>query len=181
VLAGLVVGSMSGRFIKGQSGNPRGRPKARRPHVSAFDIIFDKRLTVVQGGVERELTIDEALELQTYQSALKGNRAAIRIILKMIEKREIAMKEKHPKAADASIKLRHEFSTNSADEAMRLLRIASDVEGSDYEDPLKLETWAAQTALSRPGRSRDRKPKRVNVNVMVHDSHKLRWPEGSAG
>ena len=48
---------MSGRFRKGQSGNPAGRPKARRPHVSAFDIIFDKRLTVTQNGVERELTL----------------------------------------------------------------------------------------------------------------------------
>src|SRR3954451_22232931 len=126
--------ALNGRFQKGQSGNPAGRPKARRPHVSAFDIIFDKRLTVVQSGVERELTIDEALELQTYQSALKGNRAAIRVILKMIEKREIALKDKQAKVADGSIKLRHEFSTNSADVAMRLLRIASDDEGSYHED-----------------------------------------------
>src|SRR5438309_3483736 len=174
---------MSGRFQKGQSGNPAGRPKARRPHVSAFDIIFDKRLTVVQGGVERELTIDEALELQTYQSALKGNRAAIRVVLKMIEKRELAMREKHPKAADASIKVCREYSTDSADGAMRLLRIASvdEREQGYYKGRLKLETWAAQAALSRPGRSRDRKPKRVNVDVMVHDSHKLRWPDGSGG
>ena len=58
------------RFRAGQSGNPAGRPKKRRPHVSAFDIIFDKTLTVTQGGVERELTVDEALQLQTYQAAL---------------------------------------------------------------------------------------------------------------
>jgi hypothetical protein len=55
------------RFSKGQSGNPSGRPKKRRPNVSAFDIVFDKTLTVTQGGVERELTVDEALQLQTYQ------------------------------------------------------------------------------------------------------------------
>lgn len=79
------------RFRKGQSGNPKGRPKARRPHISAFNIIFDKTLTVNQGGVERELTIDEALQLQTYQAALKGSRMAARTILKMIEKREGAI------------------------------------------------------------------------------------------
>ena len=174
---------MSGRFQKGRSGNPAGRPKARRPHVSAFDIIFDKRLTVTEGSIERELTIGEVLELQTYQSALKGNRAAIRVILKMIEKREVAMREKHPKAADASIKVIREFSTNSADGAMRLLRIASVDERQEgcYKDLLKLETWAAQAALRRPSRSRDRKPKRVNINGSVHDSHKLRWPAGSGG
>ena len=87
---------MSGRFVKGQSGNPSGRPKARRPHISAFDIIFGKTLTVTQGGVEREISVDEALELQTYQAALKGNRPAVRAVLKMIEKREFAIRKESP-------------------------------------------------------------------------------------
>ncbi len=68
------VAGLSGRFQKGQSGNPAGRPRKRRPHVSAFDIIFDKTLAVTQNGVERELTIDEALQLKTYQAALKGSK-----------------------------------------------------------------------------------------------------------
>ena len=44
-------------------------------------------LTVNPGGIEREVTIDEALEAQTYLAAVKGNKTAIRTILKMIEKR----------------------------------------------------------------------------------------------
>ena len=56
------------RFRKGQSGNPKGRPKKPRPSTrsgSAFDVIIDKTLSVTQGGVERELTVKEALQLQT--------------------------------------------------------------------------------------------------------------------
>ena len=86
------------RFQKGRSGNPSGRPKKRRPHVSAFDIIFDKTLTITQGGAERELTVDEALQLQTYQAALKGSKMAIRQVLKMIEKREQALSKLNPPA-----------------------------------------------------------------------------------
>jgi hypothetical protein len=79
------------RFRKGQSGNPAGRPKKRRPNISAFEIIFEKTLKVTKGEVERQLTVHEALELQTYQAALAGNRQAERKILKMIAKREAAL------------------------------------------------------------------------------------------
>ncbi|QNN65230.1 hypothetical protein H9L12_00820 [Sphingomonas rhizophila] len=85
-----------GRFVKGQSGNPNGRPKARRPNVSAFDIIFDKKLSSSQGGVEQEISVDEALELQTYQGALKGSKMAVRAVLKMIAKREAAVLKTAP-------------------------------------------------------------------------------------
>src|SRR5215212_6605126 len=109
---------MSGRFQKGQSGNPAGRPRARRPHISAFDIVFDKTLTVTQNGVERELTIDEALQLQTYQAALKGSRMAVRAVLKMIEKRELAVRAAAPKSASNPVRMRVEHETDSANEAM---------------------------------------------------------------
>ncbi len=62
------------KFVKGQSGNPHGRPRKRRPNVSAFDILFDKRLTVTENGIERELTVDEALQLKSYEAALKAAR-----------------------------------------------------------------------------------------------------------
>src|SRR5918993_1279412 len=87
---------MSGRFQKGQSGNPAGRPKKRRPHVSAFDIVFDKRLSVIQNGEERELTVDEALQFKTYLAALKGSKMAVRAVLNMIEKREAALAARTP-------------------------------------------------------------------------------------
>ena len=80
---------MSGRFQKGAERQSGGPTQGRRPHVSAFDIIFDKTLTVTQNGIERELTVDEALQLKTYQAALKGSKMAVRAVLKMIEKREV--------------------------------------------------------------------------------------------
>jgi hypothetical protein len=169
-----------GRFVKGQSGNPSGRPKARRPHVSAFDIIFDKRLTSVENGVERELTIDEALQIQTYQAALKGSRMAVRHVLKMIEQREAAMQAKAPKPAPKPLKALISYSSDSANDAMVLLDILC--RNPDYGDgrgprPLLVQTWAAQAAFSRPGR-RSEKADRNDLNLFVRDFAKVRDPRG---
>ncbi|MEL1251183.1 DUF5681 domain-containing protein [Aurantiacibacter gilvus] len=168
----------STRFKPGQSGNPRGRPKARRPHNSAFDIIFDKTLTVTQGGRERELTIDEALELQTYQAALKGSRMAIRKVLKMIEKRELALRTRAPTQAH-EVKFAHHHNSDNANEAMRILGIAD----KDPSHPMrwKVHAWATQAALSRPGRRRFTEPEVREIKFFTFDSEALRWPPGRLG
>lgn len=168
------------RFRKGQSGNPAGRPKARRPHVSAFEVIFDKTLTVTQNGVERELTIEEALQLQTLQVALGGSRMATRQVLKMIEKREAALSKRNP-APVSPIRMEREYDADNAKEALRILGIA------DYEDtvgaeadkrPMKLATWAVQAALSRPGRKKLTEKDVDNIRRFTFDADKLKWPRG---
>lgn len=170
---------MSGRFVKGQSGNPGGRPRKRRPNVSAFDIIFDKKLTVTQNGVERELMVDEVLELQTYQAALKGSRLAIRQVLKMIEKREAALAKIAPPPA-TPVSWQVEYDADNANEAMLLLGIA------DYNDPspgggpangpLSLTTWATQAAISRPGRRKLSERDIEDVKRLTLEPDKLKWP-----
>jgi len=163
------------RFQTGQSGNPAGRPKKRRPHVSAFDIIFDKTLTVTQGDRERELTVDEALQLQTYQAALKGSRMAIRKVLKMIEKREGALAKK-AKPASHPIKIETHHCADNANEALRILAIASD--DPNHPSRMKIHTWAAQAALSRPGRKKFSAKDVDEIKFFTFDSEKLRWPRG---
>jgi hypothetical protein len=171
---------VSKRFKKGQSGNPAGRPRKRRPDVSAFDIISDKKLTVSQNGVERELSIDEALQLQTYQAALKGSRMAIRAVLKMIAKREEALAKLNPEPPRSSIKVQIERDPRNADEAMLLLGIA--VRDPTWSDPcpygtrMKLATWAAQAGLSRPGRKRLSETQISEIRRVTLEPEKLRWP-----
>lgn len=174
---------MSGRWAKGQSGNPAGRPKKRRPHVSAFDIIFDKSLTVTQNGVEREFTVEEVLQLKTYQTALKGSKMAIRAVLKMIEKREVALAKCAPAAVHKPMGFRWEHDPRNADAAMLLLGITlPDPSWSgpcQYGTRMKLATWAAQTALSRPGR-KSLEPKQIeDIKRATFAPENLKWPRGS--
>ncbi len=174
--------SQAGRFKPGQSGNPKGRPRARRPHVSAFDIIFDKTLTVTQNGNQRELMIDEALQLQTYQAALKGSKMAIRQVLKMIEKREVALAKRNP-APIRPIKMQCEYDSDNADEAMCILDIAVRKEsagtGEDMPNRFLLSTWAAQAAISRPGRRKFNKKDTEDVQRFTNEPGKLKWPRGT--
>jgi hypothetical protein len=164
------------RFRKGHSGNPAGRPKARRPNVSAFDIVFDKTLTVTQGGVEREFTVDEALQLQAYQAALKGSRMAIRQVIKMIEKREVALAKRN-KTTHVPIKREIEYSSDNADMAMRLLGIIQYDPAWGEEHPrLRVCTWAMQAAISRPGRRRLSERGVSSIKFFTMDSDKLKWP-----
>lgn len=170
------MSSNSGRFEKGQSGNLAGRPKARRPHNSAFDIIFDKTLKVTQGGVERELTVDEGLQLQTYQAALKGSKMAVRSVLKMIEKREKALAKRSP-APVSPVKLEHEYDSDNANAAILILGIA------EYRDPnsahprMRLATWAAQAALNRPGQRPLGKTQLDHINLCTSEPDQLVWPK----
>lgn len=176
---------MSGRFQKGQSGNPAGRPKKRRPHVSAFDVIFDKTLTVTQNGVERELTVDEALQLKTYQAALKGSKMAVRAVLKMIEKRETALAARAPKPEPRKGNpYTFVYDSDSADKAMKLLGIAaigSAPAGMGWgHRRLKLETWATQAAISRPGRRALSEKDIQDIKLLTRSPDKLKWPRSRA-
>jgi hypothetical protein len=166
------------RFAKGVSGNPGGRPKKRRPHVSAFDIIFEQTLTVTQNGVERELTVDEALQFQTYQAALKGSKMAVRAVLKMIEKREAALAKLAPQQTNP-IRLGREYDSANANEAMVILGIAEDMETPPDPDPdnrrLKLATWAAQAAFSRPGRKPLDQKALSEINRVTIAPETLKW------
>ena len=170
--------SLSTRFAKGQSGNPKGRPRARPPQTaSAFDILLDRSLTLTQAGVARAMTVDEALQHKIYEQAVAGKRMAVRVILKMIAKREKALAAKAPPAAP--IRLCERQDPANAYDALQILEIAIPDPGwtePQRETRLLLLPWAVQAALSRGTRRSIGKQDVAAINRCTHQSHKLRWP-----
>lgn len=164
------------RFAKGNSGNPKGRPrKTPATTSSAFDVIIDQRLTVTQDGKVRELTVEEGLQLKTYQEALAGSRTARREVLKMIAKREEWLAKRRPQ--HTSVKMMQEYDSDNADAAMLLLGVISeDRRDPEFIDRYKLEPWAVQKALSRPGGSLSQRSL-TNIRVCTRDPKTIRWPE----
>jgi hypothetical protein len=169
------------RFRKGQSGNPKGRPKAGpRTAGSAFDVVTDRSLTVTQNGRQRELTVEEALQHRTYQDAIAGSRLAQRQVLKMIAKREkwlAARGKRRPR----DVKLVAEApDPDNADEVLLLLGIAEPHNRLTEPTPdgrrrLLLRPWAVQLALSR-GRRQLSAQDISDINRSTRDSDTLRWP-----
>jgi hypothetical protein len=98
----------------------------------------------------------------------------------MIEKRELALHKLRPTAAPGMKPLRIHHEADNADEAMLLLGLISidPTQTGYFENKPKIETWAAQAALSRPGRPNGRRPRLVDVNAIVHEPGALRWPGG---
>lgn len=171
------------RFAKGQSGNPKGRPRrARDPRVSAFDVIMDKTLTVTQGGRTRELTLEEALQHKTYEEALAGNRSARREVLKMIAKREKSLAATQPHRDSPIEVLVEHGDPQNAEEALLILGVAAlDASWSDHSQDkrrLLLEPWAVEAALRRR-RSRPLESKEVSeIRRCTRDPDTIRWPMG---
>ena len=175
----------TGRFLKGRSGNPKGRPRKETASPdatpSAFEIVFEKRVTVTQGGVDRELSVEEALQLRTYQDALDGNRAAQREVLKMIAKREKAMVDSGLRIQRKCRRSPARWSQRSQETPMPPCVFSASpppTQATEYNaDALLLEPWAVQAALSRRRGSKALTPQDVSqIERNTRASETLRWP-----
>lgn len=74
----------STRFVKGKSGNPKGRPKNRKKQLP-YDTILGQMVTIREGGRERRVTAAEAFLLHLTRKGLQGDSAAARASLGAIE------------------------------------------------------------------------------------------------
>lgn len=124
--------------------------------------------------------MDEALQLQTYQAALKGSRMAVRAVLKMIEKREAMLAKLSPPPAPRAMTWRFEHDPRNADDAMLLLGITVRdpkwTQPCKYGTRMKLSTWAAQAGISRPGR-RPLSDKDISeIRRVTLAPEELKWP-----
>jgi hypothetical protein len=147
---------------------------------SAFEIVLEKRVTVTQGGIDQELSVEEAL-LRTYQDALTGNRAARREVLKMIAKREKAMEDRGLRAQRAMPSIPSKISPDprNADAAMCLLGIAAPDNSREEDNPgaLLLEPWAVQAALRRRRGGKALTMEDVSdIQRCTRAPETLRWP-----
>jgi hypothetical protein len=74
------------RFVKGQSGNPKGRPKGSLNFATILEKAGRQHITITENGRTRSITKFEACALQLMNQGASGNFKAIRqVILSMAQ------------------------------------------------------------------------------------------------
>src|SRR4051794_8559084 len=94
------------QFKKGRSGNPKGRPKGKQERVHRNPLIFadqkanqllmaeaGRNVTVRVDGKKVTMTMLEACVRQISLAAVKGDRAAIRMLFKTVQEVETSDRE----------------------------------------------------------------------------------------
>jgi Family of unknown function (DUF5681) len=64
------------QFVKGKSGNPKGRPKGSQNLATLLEKIIRQRVTVTENGRSREMSKAEAIFIQMVNKALRGDLSA---------------------------------------------------------------------------------------------------------
>lgn len=79
-----------GQFKPGQSGNPKGRPKKRQTNAELMNQAFDQKVTVNLNGKKVRRTKRELFFEVIINEALKKDKTAMNIALKLLDQSEKA-------------------------------------------------------------------------------------------
>lgn len=160
------------RFCKGQSGNPRGRPKSRSRAIP-YDAVLGQMVTIREDGRERRVTAAEAFLLQLTQKGLAGDSAAARSSLEAIE---AARAQRGENEQTISVIVWKTISTG-ADAILEKLGLARLKYPTD-KDRVRWEIspWIVEAALARLGDRRLSRAEQKEVWANTRDRKKVQWP-----
>ena len=71
----------SGQFRKGQSGNPKGRPKGTRDFNTDLRDVLNTRVAVTESGKPKKVTSQKATLMRLREKALNGDHKAMTKLL----------------------------------------------------------------------------------------------------
>ena len=73
------------RFKRGQSGNPRGRPRGSKNLPTLLTEALNERVVVAENGGRRKITKREAIITQLVNRSAKADLRAVKILLDIIQ------------------------------------------------------------------------------------------------
>jgi len=76
----------STQFKPGQSGNPKGRPKGRRPIGAILQEIMQKRMSVTENGKTKRLSTLEIMLRRLTNDAIRSDHKAIKLLVDLLDR-----------------------------------------------------------------------------------------------
>lgn len=163
----------STRFRRGQSRNPRGRPKNRRREIP-YDAFLGQMVTMRSAGRKMSITAAEAFILQLTQKGLAGDSAAVRASLGAIKAARAVRGDDVPRI-DMIIMTPLAI---GADVILKVLSIATKKYPKvQNRVPWELNPWIVEAALDRLDGRQLSTGEQCEVWNATRTHHKVSWPE----
>jgi hypothetical protein len=90
------------RFKKGQSGNPRGRPKGSKNLPTLLSEALNEPVVVAENGRRRKITMRQAIIKQLVKRSATADLRAMKILLDMVRDLERQAEPASPETAEFS-------------------------------------------------------------------------------
>lgn len=162
------------RFRKGQSGNPRGRPRGSK-RQAPYEAVLGQLVTVREDGQARRMTAAEAFLLHITRRGLDGDGAAARAAMAAIE--EARARRSPGDSERVTVIVLRSIAPGAVNTAMLPLRMAVTLDPCRDTARTVIEPWLVEAALARLGDRRLTLAEQAVVWKAARTPWKVRWPE----
>jgi Family of unknown function (DUF5681) len=161
------------RFRKGQSGNPKGRPRGRRREELPYEAVLGQEVIIRENGRQRRVTAAEAFILQLTKRGLDGDSAAARAAIAALG----AIPDTDLSGPYPLVIVRSIVDPGSVSAAVECLRIGTKLDRYRETARIMLEPWIVEAALARFGEKQLTPQEQEIVLKATRTPTKVRWPE----